>query len=100
MKHKEKTKHIASVVMKISKEQNVIADVQASISTIIFLLKDNAQLRGFLQSKRFSMDQKGELIHSVFKDLVHPIVRELIVLYADDNPIIFLRNFSFILIHW
>ena len=95
MKHKEKTKHIASVVMKISKEQNVIADVQASISTIIFLLKDNAQLRGFLQSKRFSMDQKGELIHSVFKDLLHPIVRELIVLYADDNPIIFLRNFSF-----
>ena len=54
MKHKEKTKHIATVVMNISKEQNVLADVQASISTIIFLLKDNAQLRGFLQSIRFN----------------------------------------------
>ena len=47
MKHKEKTKHIASVVMKISKEQNVIADVQASISTIIFLLKDNIHLSSY-----------------------------------------------------
>ena len=95
MKHKEKTKHIASVVMKISKEQNVVEDVQESIRLIIQLLKDNAQLRGFLQSKRFSVDQKSELIHSVFKDLVHPIIQELIIMYADDNPIMFLRNFSF-----
>ena len=95
MKHKERTKHIASVVMKISKEQNVVEDVQESIRLIIQLLKDNAQLRGFLQSKRFSVDQKSELIHSVFKDLVHPIIQELIIMYADDNPIMFLRNFSF-----
>tara|TARA_Y100000588_G_scaffold111600_1_gene122464 strand:+ start:397 stop:933 length:537 start_codon:yes stop_codon:yes gene_type:complete len=95
MKHKERTKHIASVVMKISKEQNVVEDVQESIRLITQLLKDNAQLRGFLQSKRFSVDQKSELIHSVFKDLVHPIIQELIIMYADDNPIMFLRNFSF-----
>ena len=79
MKHKERTKHIASVVMKISKEQNVVEDFQESIRLIIQLLKDNAQLRGFLQSKRFSVDQKSELIHSVFKDLVHPIIQELIL---------------------
>ena len=95
MKHKERTKHIASVVMKISKEQNVVEDFQESIRLIIQLLKDNAQLRGFLQSKRFSVDQKSELIHSVFKDLVHPIIQELIIMHADDNPIMFLRNFSF-----
>ena len=75
MKHKERTKYIASVVMKISKELNAIEDVQKSIDLINILLKDNAQFRGFLQSKRFSEDQKSELIHSVFKDLVHPIIQ-------------------------
>ena len=95
MKHKKRTKHIASVVMKISKEQNVVKDVQESISLITLLLKDNAQLRGFLQSKRFSVNQKSELIHAAFKDLVHPIIQELIIMNADDNPIMFFRNFSF-----
>ena len=51
MKHKKRTKRIASVVMKICKEQNVVKDVQESISLITLLLKKNAQLRGFLQSK-------------------------------------------------
>ena len=79
MKHKERNKHIASVVMKISKEQNVVEDVQESIGLINHLLKDNAQLRWFLHSKRFSVNQKSELIHSAFKDLVHPIIQELII---------------------
>ena len=62
---------------------------------ITLLLKDNAQLRGFLQSKRFSVNQKSELIHAAFKDLVHPIIQELIIMNADDNPIMFFRDFSF-----
>ena len=95
MKHKERNKHIASVVMKISKEQNVVEDVQESIGLINHLLKDNAQLRWFLHSKRFSVNQKSELIHSAFKDLVHPIIQELIIINADDNPIMFFRDFSF-----
>jgi F-type H+-transporting ATPase subunit delta len=95
MKHKKRTKRIASVVMKICKEQNVVKDVQESISLITLLLKKNAQLRGFLQSKRFSVNQKSELIHAAFKDLVHPIIQELIIMNADDNPIMFFRNFSF-----
>ncbi|MDG2266139.1 MAG: ATP synthase F1 subunit delta [Candidatus Marinimicrobia bacterium] len=81
--------------MKISKELNAVEDVQKSIDFTNQLLKDNAQLRGFLQSKRFSKDQKRELIHSVFKEEVHPIVQELINMYAGDNPIMFFRNFSF-----
>jgi len=95
MKHKERTKYIASVVMKISKELNAVKEVQQSIDFTNQLLKDNAQLRGFLQSKRFSKDQKRELIHSVFKEEVHPIVQELINMNAGDNPIMFFRNFSF-----
>jgi F-type H+-transporting ATPase subunit delta len=95
MKHKERTKYIASVVMKISKELNAVEDVQKSIDFTNQLLKDNAQLRGFLQSKRFSKNQKVELIYSVFKDAVHPIIQELISMHAGDNPMMFFRNFSF-----
>ena len=95
MKHKERTKYIASVVMKMSKELDALEEVKKSIDFTNQLLKDNAQLRGFLQSKRFSKDQKHELFHSVFKEEVHPIVQELISMNAGDNPIIFFRNFSF-----
>ena len=93
MKHKERTKYIASVVMKISKELNAIEDVQKSIDLINILLKDNAQFRGFLQSKRFSEDQKSELIHSAFNKLIHPLIQELIIMNSDENPIVFFRSF-------
>ncbi len=95
MKHKERTKYIASVVMKISKELNAIEDVHKSIDLINILLKDNAQFRGFLQSKRFSEDQKSELIHSAFNKLIHPLIQELIIMNSDENPIVFFRSFSF-----
>lgn len=95
MKHRAKTKNIASAVMKISKDLHVVEEVQESLSLFSNLLKDDAQLRSFLQSKRFSFDQKSEVIHSGLKDLIHPIIQELIIMHINENPIRFFRDFSF-----
>ena len=91
MKHRAKTKNIASAVMKISKDLHVVEEVQESLSLFSNLLKDDAQLRSFLQSKRFSFDQKSEVIHSGLKDLIHPIIQELIIIVTyNDFQIIFI----------
>ncbi|MEE3303245.1 MAG: F0F1 ATP synthase subunit delta, partial [Candidatus Neomarinimicrobiota bacterium] len=49
----------------------------------------------FMQSKRFTTEQKIEVIRSGLKDVCHPILQELLIIEIDENPTILLRDLSY-----
>ena len=69
--------------------------VQRSIKLVIELLKKDAQFRAFMQSKRFTIEQKTEVIKFGLQDVCNPLIQELLIIEIDQNPTILMRNLSY-----
>ena len=95
MKRRSNIKNLAAALLVVAKEIDAVDEVQRSIKLVIKLLKKDAQFRSFMQSKRFTTEEKTEVIRSGLKDACHPILQELLIIEIDQNPTVLMRNLSY-----
>ena len=75
MKRRSNIKNLAAALLVVAKEIDAVDEVQRSIKLVLELLKKDAQFRSFMQSKRFTTEEKTELIRSGLKYYCHPILQ-------------------------
>ena len=95
MKRRSNIKNLAAALLVVAKEIDAVDEVQRSIKLVIELLKKDAQFRAFMQSKRFTIEQKTEVIKFGLQDVCNPLIQELLIIEIDQNPTILMRNLSY-----
>ena len=95
MKRRSNTKNMAAALLIVARKIDAVDEVQRSIKLVLKLLKKDAQFRAFMQSKRFTTEQKTEVIRSSLRDACHPLLQELLIIEIDENPTILLRDLSY-----
>lgn len=95
MKRKSNSKNMAAALLVVARKIDAVDEVQRSIKLVLELLKKDAQFRAFMQSKRFTNEQKTEVIRSGLQDVCHPILQELLIIEIGENPTILLRDLSY-----
>ena len=96
MKRRSNIKNLAAALLVVAKEIDAVDEVQRSIKLVIKLLKKDAQFRAFMQSKRFTIEQKTEVIKFGLQDVCNPLIQELLIIEIDQNPTILMRDLSYI----
>ena len=71
MKHKISAKKLSSVLFEISKEKSLLDGVNKSMIEFNRLLKINRELKSFMQSKRYSQDEKFNILKETFGSSVN-----------------------------
>ena len=100
MKRRSNIKNMAAAILIVARKIDAVDEVQRSIKLVLELLKKDAQFRAFMQSKRFTTEQKTEVIRSGLQDVCHPILQELLIIEIDENPTNLLRDLLFSLMLW
>ena len=95
MKRRSNIKNLAAALLVVAKEIDAVDEVQRSIKLVIELLKKDAQFRAFMQSKRFTIEQKTEVIKFGLQDVCNPLIQELLIIEIDQNPTVLMRNLSY-----
>ena len=95
MKRRSNIKNLAAALLVVAKEIDAVDEVQRSIKLVIELLKKDAQFRAFMQSKRFTIEQKTEVIKFGLQDVCNPLIQELLIIEIDQNPTILMRDLSY-----
>ena len=95
MKRRSNIKNLAAALLVVAKEIDAVDEVQRSIKLVLELLKKDAQFRAFMQSKRFTIEQKTEVIKFGLEDVCNPLIQELLIIEIDQNPTILMRNLSY-----
>ena len=95
MKRRSNSKNMAAALLVVARKIDAVDEVQRSIKLVLELLKKDAQFRSFMQSKRFTTEEKTEVIRSGLKDACHPILQELLIIEIGENPTILLRDLSY-----
>ena len=95
MKRRSNIKNLAAALLVVAKEIDAVDEVQRSIKLVIELLKKDAQFRAFMQSKRFTIEQKTEVIKFGLEDVCNPLIQELLIIEIDQNPTILMRDLSY-----
>ena len=95
MKRKSNSKNMAAALLVVARKIDAVDEVQRSIKLVLELLKKDAQFRAFMQSKRFTTEQKTEVIRFGLKGACHPILQELLIIEIGENPTILLRDLSY-----
>jgi len=96
LKRRSNIKNLAAALLVVAKEIDAVDEVQRSIKLVIELLKKDAQFRAFMQSKRFTIEQKTEVIKFGLQDVCNPLIQELLIIEIDQNPTILMRDLSYI----
>ena len=86
---------MAAALLVVARKIDAVDEVQRSIKLVLELLKKDAQFRAFMQSKRFTTEQKTEVIRFGLKGACHPILQELLIIEIGENPTILLRDLSY-----
>ena len=95
MKRRSNSKNMAAALLVVARKIDAVDEVQRSIKLLLELLKKDAQFRAFMQSKRFTTEQKTEVIRFGLKGACHPILQELLIIEIGENPTILLRDLSY-----
>ena len=95
MKRRSNIKNLATALLVVAKEIDAVDEVQRSIKLVLELLKKDAQFRAFMQSKRFTIEQKTEVIKFGLQDVCNPLIQELLIIEIDQNPTILMRDLSY-----
>ena len=95
MKRRSNIKNLAAALLVVAKEIDAVDEVQRSIKLVLELLKKDAQFRAFMQSKRFTNEQKTEVIKFGLQDVCNPLIQELLIIEIDQNPTILMRDLSY-----
>ena len=95
MKRRSNSKNMAAALLVVARKIDAVDEVQRSIKLVLELLKKDAQVRAFMQSKRFTTEEKTEVIRFGLKDYCHPILQELLIIEIGENPTILLRDLSY-----
>ena len=74
MKHKISAKKLSDALFEISKEKNLLDEVNRSLVEFNRVLKINRDLRSFLQSKRYSRDEKFGILREIFGSSINEVV--------------------------
>ena len=74
MKHKVSAKKLSDILFEISKEKNLLDEVNKSVLEFDRLLKINRDLRSFMQSKRYSRDEKFGILKKTFGSSLNELV--------------------------
>jgi len=74
MKHKVSAKKLSDALFEISKENNLLDEVNKSVIEFDRVLKINRDLRSFMQSKRYSRDEKFGILKSTFGSTINEVV--------------------------
>ena len=96
MKRRSNIKNLAAALLVVAKDIDAVDEVQRSIKLVLELLKKDAQFRAFMQSKRFTIEQKTEVIKFGLQDVCNPLIQELLIIEIDQNPTILMRDLSYI----
>ena len=65
MKHKISAKKLSYALFEISKENNLLDEVNNSVLEFDRILKINRDLKSFMQSKRYSQDEKFNILSEI-----------------------------------
>ena len=74
MKHKVSARKLSDILFEISKEKNLLDEVNRSVVEFNRVLKINRDLRSFLQSKRYSTDEKFGILRETFGSSISEVV--------------------------
>ena len=74
MKHKISAKKLSDALFEISKENNLLDEVNKSVLEFDRVLKINRDLRSFMQSKRYSRDEKFGILKEIFGSSLNELV--------------------------
>jgi len=74
MKHKISAKKLSDALFEISKEKNFLDEVNKSMVEINRAIKVNRDLRSFIQSKRYSRDEKFDILRETFGSSINEVV--------------------------
>ena len=78
MKHRHQVKRFSSSIISLSKDNEIGEELLVSFKFINSLLKKNASLRSFIQTKRIIQVEKFKILHPLLVGSIHPIVIELL----------------------
>ena len=62
MKHKISAKKLSDALFEISKQKSMLDEVNKSMIEFYRVLKINRDLKSFMQSKRYSQDEKSSIL--------------------------------------
>ena len=74
MKPNKLAKLYSNILFKCAKEMSVLDEVRDSISKIDILVRSNADLKSFIQSKRLSKEDKIKILDKVLGSSIHGLV--------------------------
>ena len=74
MKHKISAKKLSDALFEISKENNLLDEVNKSVLEFDRILKINRDLKSFMQSKRYSQDEKLSILIETFGSSVNEVL--------------------------
>jgi len=78
MKHNKIVKKFSKVLFEAALSADVLEEVNSSITSINQIIKSNKLLNTLLQSKRFSYDEKYEVLDQVLGGNIHSLVLGII----------------------
>ena len=82
MKLDRKTKNYAAALMSAAKKCEAIDEVESSLSFIINLIKREPAFRSFFFTRRISAEKKQEILESVLRAKLNPLVSEFFLIIA------------------
>ena len=90
MKRSQNPKILADALFNVSKQSNLLDDVNAALIFLNHLIENERLFCVFLQSKKISRDEKKDTLNIVLGENGHPIVNEMIsYLYGSKAPYVF-----------
>jgi len=90
MKHNQRAKKLAAILLDISDES--AEAVHSSLQLIDILIRKDARFRSLLQSKRISHDKKMTIIRKVLADICHPNAIEFLGLMTEEKSVKIIRQ--------
>ena len=87
MRDRKVATRYAEALMMTAKAEGVLDGVAESFAAVLAAVKDNAELRIFMDSPQVRTEEKKELIEKVFGDQVEPVLLGFFMLLLDKNRI-------------
>ena len=87
MRDRKVATRYAEALLLSPKQEGVLDGVAESFAAVLAAVKDNQQLRVFMDSPQVRTEEKKELIRTVFGDAIEPVLLKFFMLLLDKNRI-------------
>lgn len=82
----------AQALLSVAQDSNIVDQVGQDMNSLLNLLKESQDLREFLESPVFKVDDKKSVLNRVLGDSIHPYTKNFLQVLVDRRRIVLLEG--------